>query len=214
MSYIFYMLNLENINQLNCSFEGAAYIPAMAEENVIVRKHGSVFLGGPPLVQAATGEIVTPEELGGADVHCRTSGVTDHYAENDVDAVRIARELVVHSGSNPITKQKGSSVFSDLDSFVNSQYNELAESLWTDTGFQIRDLIMLTADTNFVEFKKLYGQDTVTGTCEVGGILIGIIASNGPMSSDGALKASSFVQLCDKRNTPLVFLQNIPGHYF
>ena len=191
--------------------EGAAYIPAMSEENVIVRKYGSVFLGGPPLVQAATGEIVTPEKLGGADVHCKTSGVTDHYAENDSHAVRIARGIIAHSRSKNFNFEVASSGFMNYEEFESEGFHQLAEALWEGQQFEMLDLISLIADNEFIEFKKLYGQDTVAGTCEVGGTLVGIIANRGQMSPNGASKVASFVQLCDKRDTPLVFLQNISG---
>jgi 3-methylcrotonyl-CoA carboxylase beta subunit len=186
---------------------GGAYIPAMCDESVIVRGTGTIFLGGPPLVKAATGEIVTPEELGGADVHCKTSGVTDHYAENDHHALEITRNIVQNLNQKEQPSPK---------SFKEPLYSseEIYGILQKDTrkGTEVREIIARIVDgSEFQEFKKLYGSTLVCGFARIYGYPVGIIANNGILFSESALKAAHFIQLCDQRDIPLLFLQNITG---
>lgn len=189
---------------------GGAYVPAMADESVIVRKRGTIFLGGPPLVKAATGEDVTEEELGGADVHCRNSGVTDHYATDDLHALYLARRIVANLNISPST--------SKLD-FEPPLYDpsELGGILPDMTAevvqpFDIRSVIARIVDgSRFDEFKKLYGETLVCGFSKLYGNPVGIIANNGILYSESSLKAAHFIELCSQRNVPLLFLQNITG---
>ncbi|MCC5814721.1 MAG: methylcrotonoyl-CoA carboxylase [Leptospira sp.] len=185
---------------------GGAYIPAMSDESVIVKGTGTIFLGGPPLVKAATGEIVTPEELGGADVHCRTSGVTDHYAEDDFHALEITRNIVRN-----LNKKKDYSV-----SYKDPLYpaEDLYGIIQSDNrkSTEVREIISRLVDgSEFQEFKKLYGETIVCGFAHIYGYPVGIIANNGILFSESAQKTAHFIQLCDKRNIPLLFLQNISG---
>ncbi|HMW06313.1 MAG TPA: carboxyl transferase domain-containing protein [Leptospiraceae bacterium] len=186
---------------------GGAYIPAMCDESIIVKGNGTIFLGGPPLVKAATGEVVTPEELGGADVHCKTSGVTDHYAENDEHALEITRTIV----SNLNLKPKRETL-----SFSEPLYpaNELYGIIQRDTrkSYDVKEVIARLVDgSKFHEFKKLYATTIVTGFAHIHGYPIGIIANNGVLFSESALKATHFIELCNARKIPLLFLQNITG---
>lgn len=188
---------------------GGAYVPAMSDENVIVRNQGTIFLGGPPLVKAATGEIVTAEELGGGDVHSRTSGVTDHLAENDEHALEIARDIVAHL-NRPAKTAVG--LLPPEDPLYDPQ--ELAGILPTDLRkpFDSREVIARLVDgSRFHEFKALYGQTLVTGFAHIHGYPIGILANNGILLSETALKAAHFIELCCQRKVPLLFLQNITG---
>ena len=188
---------------------GGAYVPAMADESIIVRHQGTIFLGGPPLVKAATGETVSAEELGGADVHCRVSGVTDHYAEDDVHALQLARRCVANLNQSK-------RIALDLRPPVDPLYP--AEELYgvvprdSRKQYDVREVIARLVDcSEFDEFKRLYGETLVTGFARLQGYPIGIVASNGILFSESALKGTHFIELCCKRGIPLLFLQNITG---
>ena len=188
---------------------GGAYIPAMSDETVIVRGNGTIFLAGPPLVKAATGEEVSAEDLGGADVHSRTSGVTDHYALNDEHALAIVREIV----SN-LNRRK--SYPWDVAAPEPPKYDprDLYGIVPRDPrkSFDVREIIARLVDgSRFHEFKALYGTTLVCGFARLMGYPVGIIANNGILFSESALKATHFIELCCQRKTPLIFLQNITG---
>jgi len=188
---------------------GGAYVPAMSDETIIVRNQGTIFLGGPPLVKAATGEIVTAEELGGGDVHSRTSGVTDHLAENDEHALETARDIVKHLNRGP-----GARIERLTPEEPHYDPSEIAGVIPKDlrTPFDIREVIARTVDgSRFHEFKALYGTTLVTGFAHIYGWPVGIIANNGILFSESALKGAHFIELCAQRGIPLVFLQNITG---
>ncbi len=188
---------------------GGAYVPAMSDENVIVRENGTIFLGGPPLVKAATGEVVSAQDLGGAEVHSSVSGVTDHIADDDEHAIQITRNII----SNLNQKQ-----------FAPFEIKASREPLFDGkeiygvvpkdarTPYDVREIISRIVDASeFHEFKATYGVTLVTGFAHIFGMPVGIIANNGVLFSESALKAAHFIQLCEKRRTPLVFLQNITG---
>ena len=188
---------------------GGAYVPAMCDESIIVRDQGTIFLGGPPLVKAATGEVVTAEDLGGADVHTRISGVADHLAENDAHALAIARRIVRDLNwkkTPPVTLTTPSSpLFSP---------EELYGVIPTDTKkpFDVREIIARIVDgSDFDEFKARYGTTLVCGFARIFGYPVGIVANNGILFSESALKGAHFIELCAQRGIPLVFLQNITG---
>ncbi len=188
---------------------GGAYVPAMADEAIIVREQGTIFLGGPPLVRAATGEIVSAEELGGADVHCRTSGVADHYARNDRHALELARRAV--SRLNRV-KQVGL----DLAAPEAPAYDpaEIYGVIPRETRkpYDVRELIARIVDgSRLDEFKQLYGTTLVCGFARIWGYPVGIVANNGILFSESAQKGAHFIELCAQRGIPLVFLQNITG---
>jgi 3-methylcrotonyl-CoA carboxylase beta subunit len=188
---------------------GGAYVPAMSDEAVIVRGQGTIFLAGPPLVKAATGEIVSAEDLGGADVHCRVSGVADHYAENDAHALGIARGIVAH-----LNTVKTSSLA--MREPVEPRYDarEMYGIVEADRRrpFEVREIIARIVDgSEFEEFKRLYGATLVTGFAHIWGMPVGIIANNGILFSESAQKGAHFIELCAQRGIPLVFLQNITG---
>jgi len=188
---------------------GGAYVPAMSDESIIVRGQGTIFLAGPPLVKAATGEIVSAEDLGGADVHSRTSGVTDHYAENDAHALGLARRIV--AGLNTV---KRPDVALRLPRPPRYDAAELHGVIPTDRRkpFEVREVIArIVDDSGFDEFKRLYGTTIVTGFAHIYGMPVGIVANNGILFSESALKAAHFIELCAQRGIPLVFLQNITG---
>ncbi|HEU0025714.1 MAG TPA: carboxyl transferase domain-containing protein [Ktedonobacterales bacterium] len=188
---------------------GGAYIPAMSDETVIVRGNGTIFLGGPPLVKAATGEEVTAEELGGADVHSRKSGVTDHYALNDDHALAIVREIV----SN-LNRRKSYPWEVTEPEEPRHDPRDLYGIVPRDPrkGFDVREVIARLVDgSRFHEFKALYGETLVCGFGRIMGYPVGIVANNGILFSESALKAAHFIELCCQRKTPLVFLQNITG---
>src|SRR5471030_1883578 len=188
---------------------GGAYVPAMSDESIIVRNQGTIFLGGPPLVKAATGEIVTAEELGGADVHSRQSGVTDHYAQNDSHAIGIARRIVA-----TLKPQQRASLNMREPREPLFAPEELYGVVPVDgrKPFDVRDIIARLVDgSEFDEFKKLYGQTLVCGFAHIWGYPVGIIANNGILFSESSLKGAHFIELCCQRNIPLVFLQNITG---
>ena len=187
---------------------GGAYVPAMCDESIIVREQGTIFLGGPPLVKAATGEEVTAEELGGADVHSRTSGVTDHYAVDDRHALRMARDAVAYLDSAPAPCYKETA--QDPLYAPESIYGVVPAD--PKKPFDVREVIARLADgSEFTEFKKLYGTTLVCGFARVFGYPVGIIANNGILFSESALKGAHFIQLCSQRGIPLLFLQNITG---
>jgi 3-methylcrotonyl-CoA carboxylase beta subunit len=182
----------------------------MSDEAVIVAKQGTIFLGGPPLVKAATGEVVTAEELGGADVHSRQSGVTDHYAQNDAHAIGIARRIVA------TLKPPGARATLNMQEVRKPLY--AAEEIYGVVPvdgrkpFDVRDIVARLVDgSEFDEFKKLYGQTLVCGFAHIWGYPVGIIANNGILFSESSLKGAHFIELCCQRQIPLVFLQNITG---
>ncbi len=188
---------------------GGAYVPAMSDETVIVRGNGTIFLGGPPLVKAATGEEVTAEELGGADVHSRTSGVTDHYALNDEHALAICRSIVVNLNRRKYIPWKIAAPEPpcyDPDELLGIIPTDMRKS------YDVREVIARIVDgSQFHEFKALYGTTLVCGFAHLMGYPVGIIANNGILFSESALKATHFIELCAQRQTPLIFLQNITG---
>ena len=194
---------------LGSSTAGGAYVPAMSDESVIVRNQGTIFLGGPPLVKAATGEIVTSEELGGAEVHTSISGVADHIAENDDHALEIVRKIVA---TLPTTPQRIWDKIAALDPSEDPQ--EIAGILPVDLHrpYDVREIISRIIDANsFHEFKENYGTTLVTGFARLDGHPVGIIANNGILFSESSLKGAHFIELADQRGIPLLFLQNISG---
>src|SRR5262245_23893200 len=188
---------------------GGAYVPAMSDEAIIVRNQGTIFLGGPPLVKAATGEEVTAEELGGADVHCRISGVADHYAQNDSDALRIVREIFRSIPNQPVASGQ---VAEPEDPHHDPE--EIYSIIPSDPKkmYDVRDVIYCIVDASwFQEFKALYAPTVICGFAKIWGYPVGIIGNNGVLFSESALKATHFIELCTQRNIPLIFLQNITG---
>jgi 3-methylcrotonyl-CoA carboxylase beta subunit len=188
---------------------GGAYVPAMSDETVIVRKQGTIFLGGPPLVKAATGEVISAEDLGGADVHARRSGVADHYAADDAHALSIVRDIVKN-----LNRPKRVSLDLVAPREPNFDPAEIAGVVPADLRepYDVREVIARLVDgSEFDEFKKLFGETLVTGFAHLYGMPIGILANNGILFSESAQKAAHFIQLCDQRGVPLVFLQNITG---
>ncbi|MDE3025516.1 MAG: methylcrotonoyl-CoA carboxylase, partial [Acidobacteriota bacterium] len=189
---------------------GGAYVPAMSDETIIVRGTGTIFIGGPPLVKAATGQEVTAEELGGADVHARRSGVADHYAASDEHALAIARGIVANLNLprpgapwEPAKPEPPAVDPSDLYEHIPEDFRHQADA---------RDLIARIVDgSRLQEFKQLYGETLVTGFAHVEGIPVGILANNGVLFAESAQKGAHFIELCCKRHIPLVFLQNITG---
>lgn len=188
---------------------GGAYVPAMADESIIVKQQGTIFLGGPPLVKAATGEVVSAEDLGGADVHCRTSGVSDHYAQNDHHALQLARQSV--SRLNRVKPKQ-----CDTQPVIEPAYDpkEIYGVIPKDTRqpYDVREVIARIVDgSEFDEFKALYGTTLVCGFARIFGYPVGIVANNGILFGESAQKGAHFVELCAQRKIPLVFLQNITG---
>ncbi len=188
---------------------GGAYLPAMADESIIVKGNGTIFLGGPPLVKAATGEVVSAEDLGGAEVHCRTSGVTDHYAENDGHALATARRIVANlNRRKPVTMtlQPAQDPIYDpneIDGIISADIRK---------PYDVREVIARLVDgSEFDEFKKLFGTTLVCAFARIHGYPVGIVANNGILFSESALKGAHFVELCSQRGIPLIFLQNITG---
>jgi len=206
-------MSAQNIPQIavvmgSCT-AGGAYVPAMADESIIVKEQGTIFLAGPPLVKAATGEVVSAEDLGGADVHCRTSGVTDHYAQNDHHALEIARSAV----SN-LNREKPVSIKYEAISEPEYDSSEIYGIIPKDTRqpYDVREIIARIVDgSNFDEFKALYGNTLVCGFAHIYGYPVGIVANNGVLFGESAEKGAHFIQLCAQRKIPLVFLQNITG---
>ncbi|MFZ5734762.1 MAG: carboxyl transferase domain-containing protein [Pseudomonadota bacterium] len=188
---------------------GGAYVPAMSDESIIVRNQGTIFLGGPPLVKAATGEVVSAEELGGADVHSRQSGVTDHYAQNDSHAIGIARRII--GNLNP-PKAPAWHVRPSREPQYPTEdiYGVVPQDV--RKPFDVREIIARLVDgSEFEEFKKLYGTTLVCGFAHIWGHPVGIIANNGILFSESSLKGAHFIELCCQRQIPLLFLQNITG---
>jgi 3-methylcrotonyl-CoA carboxylase beta subunit len=206
-------LSAQGVPQIACVMgsctAGGAYVPAMSDESVIVRRQGTIFLGGPPLVKAATGEVVSAEDLGGADVHARLSGVADHYATDDVHALAIVRRIV---GTLNTVKQPDLDIAeavaprhdpADLDAIVPVDLKK---------QYDIREVIARLVDgSEFDEFKRLYGTTLVTGFARLHGMPVGVLANNGILYSESALKGAHFIELCCQRRIPLLFLQNITG---
>lgn len=213
---IFYnqaQLSAEGIPQIavvmgSCT-AGGAYVPAMADESIIVQNQGTIFLGGPPLVKAATGEVVSAEDLGGGDVHARTSGVVDHLAKDDEHALGIARRIVaqLNHRKNPdvLTRQPVAPLYDPYEI-----YGVIPKDV--RQPYDIREVIARTVDgSEFDEFKKLYGETLVCGFAHIHGYPVGIVANNGVLFAESARKGAHFVELCAQRGIPLVFLQNITG---
>ena len=188
---------------------GGAYVPAMSDETVIVKKNGTIFLAGPPLVKAATGEEVSAEDLGGADVHTQVSGVADHLAEDEEDALYITRNII----ENLNAKQSGDATITSVEEPYFSP-EDLFGIIPKDTRkpFDVREIIARIVDgSKFHEFKKLYGETLVCGFAKIHGFNVGIIANNGILFSESSLKGAHFIELCTQRKIPLVFLQNVTG---
>jgi len=189
---------------------GGAYIPAMSDESIIVKNQGTIFLGGPPLVKAATGEEVSAEELGGGDLHSRRSGVTDHLAENEEEALERCRAIIA-------TLPKPSQTFGQLRAEVEEplyNFDELYDIMPADIRkpWDVRELLARLLDgSKFLEFKQLYGTTLVCGFGSIHGYQVGVLANNGVLFSDSALKATHFIELCNQRQIPILFLQNITG---
>ena len=206
-------MSAAGIAQLSAVFgyctAGGAYIPAMSDQAVIVKQRGTIFLAGPPLVQAATGEKVSAEELGGAEVHTRISGVADHFADSDEHAIHILRDIVANlqprSGATPCQPPQP----------PHYEAEELLGIVPADARqeFEVREIIARLVDASqFLEFKKNYGTTLVCGFAHIEGYRVGIIANNGILFSESALKATHFISLCCQERTALIFLQNISGY--
>jgi 3-methylcrotonyl-CoA carboxylase beta subunit len=188
---------------------GGAYVPAMSDETIIVKEQGTIFLGGPPLVKAATGEIVDAESLGGADVHTSVSGVADHFAENDAHALGIARDIVSHLNRS---KRIPLAVIEPCEPAYAAEEIYGIVPREPRIPFDIRELIArIVDDSEFSEFKARYAKTLITGFAHIHGYPVGIIANNGILFAESALKGAHFIELCNQRNIPLVFLQNITG---
>ena len=188
---------------------GGAYVPAMSDESIIVRGQGTIFLGGPPLVKAATGEVVSAEDLGGADLHSRESGVTDHYALDDAHALDIARRVVGN-----INRAKRAGVRTQPPEPPRHDPEEILGIIPPDVRqpYEVREVIArIVDDSRLDEFKKLYGATLVCGFAHVAGMPVGVVANNGILFSESARKGAHFIELCAQRGIPLVFLQNITG---
>ncbi|MFQ3191800.1 MAG: 3-methylcrotonyl-CoA carboxylase beta subunit [Paraglaciecola sp.] len=206
-------LSAQNIPQIavvmgSCT-AGGAYVPAMADESIIVKDQGTIFLGGPPLVKAATGEVVSAQDLGGGDVHCRTSGVVDHLANNDHHALKIARDAIAR-----LNRKK--TIELDVCEPVEPAYasDEIYGVIPKDKRqpYDVREVIARVVDgSEFDEFKALYGQTLICGFARIFGYPVGIIANNGILFSESAQKGAHFIELCAQRKIPLVFIQNITG---
>ncbi|XP_068144650.1 probable methylcrotonoyl-CoA carboxylase beta chain, mitochondrial [Drosophila tropicalis] len=204
---------------------GGAYVPAMADESIIVKKQGTIFLAGPPLVKAATGEEVSAEDLGGADLHCKTSGVTDHYAVDDEHALYLARQVVSNLNLPATNAYNDQLIHSSQRNFKQATPSvEVEEPLYDPRelygivgpnltkSFDVREVIARIVDgSRFTEFKKLFGETLVCGFAKLYGQRVGIVGNNGVLFSESALKGAHFIQLCAQRKIPLIFLQNITG---
>jgi len=206
-------MSAQNIPQIaivmgSCT-AGGAYVPAMADESIIVKEQGTIFLGGPPLVRAATGEVVTAEELGGADVHTRLSGVADHFARNDQHALKLARRAVSRLNRvKPVTLDLAEASEPLYD--VKEMYGIVPSD--ARRPFEVREVIARVVDGSvFDEFKARYGETLICGFARIFGYPVGIVANNGILFGESALKGAHFVELCSQRGIPLVFLQNITG---
>jgi 3-methylcrotonyl-CoA carboxylase beta subunit len=206
-------MSAQGIAQIACVMgsctAGGAYVPAMSDETVIVRDQGTIFLGGPPLVKAATGEEVTAEELGGGELHSRTSGVTDHLADNDAHALEIVRQIVGRLGPRtplPWTRRAVQPPVVDPNQLLGVVSADVRKP------YDAREVIARIVDSSRLdEFKELYGSTLVTGFAHIHGHPVGILANNGILFSESALKGAHFIELCDQRSIPLLFLQNITG---
>ncbi len=188
---------------------GGAYVPAMSDETIIVKNQGTIFLGGPPLVKAATGEVVSAEELGGGDLHARKSGVADHLAQDDHHALSLARRIVANLNTKktvdiPLAAPREPALDpAELDGIVPVDLKK---------QYDVREVIARLVDgSEFDEFKQLYGTTLVTGFAHIHGMPVGILGNNGILFSESALKAAHFIELCCQRRIPLLFLQNIVG---
>jgi 3-methylcrotonyl-CoA carboxylase beta subunit len=194
---------------------GGAYMPAMSDETIIVKNQGTIFLGGPPLVKAATGEIVSAEDLGGGDVHTRLSGVADHLAQNDTHALGLARQIVQNLNKNmPFAQKNRAQAAIELIAKPKYPVDEIYGVVPTDTRkpYDVREIIArIVDDSEFDEFKARFGSTLVTGFARIEGMMVGIVANNGILFSESAQKGAHFIQLCCQRKIPLVFLQNITG---
>ena len=206
-------MSADGIPQIACVMgsctAGGAYVPAMSDETIIVKGQGTIFLGGPPLVKAATGEVVTPEELGGAEVHTRQSGVADHYAQNDQHALAIARRIVKNLNRG---KLPGVTLAEPRDPLYPPE--EVGGVIPNDVRkpYDVREVIARLVDgSELDEFKSNYGTTLITGFARIWGYPIGIVANNGILFSESALKGAHFIELCAQRGIPLLFLQNITG---
>ncbi|MEW6983457.1 carboxyl transferase domain-containing protein [Colwelliaceae bacterium 6471] len=206
-------MSAQNIPQIgvvmgSCT-AGGAYVPAMADESIIVKEQGTIFLAGPPLVKAATGEVVSAEDLGGADVHCRTSGVADHYAQNDHHALELARNAIKNLNRvKPI--QMDIQAVREPDYSGNEIYGVIPKD--PRQPYDVREVIARVVDgSEFDEFKALYGTTLVCGFARIFGYPVGIVANNGILFGESAQKGAHFIELCAQRKIPLVFLQNITG---
>lgn len=189
---------------------GGAYVPAMSDEAIIVRNQGTIFLGGPPLVKAATGEEVSAEDLGGGDVHCKISGVTDSLARDDADAIEMARASIANLNRLPLREVDRTTP--EAPAYDPEELNGIVPTT-TRQPFEVREVIARIVDGSlFSEFKQHYGTTLVCGFARIHGYLVGILANNGVLFSESALKATHFVELCSQRHIPLVFLQNITGY--
>ena len=188
---------------------GGAYVPAMSDEVIHVKGHGAIFLGGPPLVKAATGEEVSADELGGADLHCSQSGVSDYYADDDAQAIAIIREIVDHLPKNPksqLTLRESRPPLYPSEEIYGIIPKDIAKP------YDIREIIARMVDgSEFLEFKSMYGPTLVCGFAHIHGYPVGILGNNGILFSESALKGTQFIQICDSRKIPLIFLQNITG---
>lgn len=188
---------------------GGAYVPAMSDETVIVRNQGTIFLGGPPLVKAAIGEVVTPEELGGGELHSRHSGVTDHLAEDDEHALELVRDIVA---TLPRLPDRAWAVREPREPAVDRSTLTAVVPVDVQQPYDVREVIARLVDgSEFHEFKREYGDTLVTGFAWIDGHPVGIVANNGVLFSESAMKGAHFIELCDQRGIPLVFLQNISG---
>jgi 3-methylcrotonyl-CoA carboxylase beta subunit len=188
---------------------GGAYVPAMSDEAVIVRDQGTIFLGGPPLVKAATGEVVSAEDLGGGLLHSRTSGVTDHLADDDAHALRIVRRILA---TTPSPAKPEWDVIEPVEPAVDPRQLPGVVSADPRTPYDVREVIARIVDASkFAEFKAEYGTTLVTGFAHIHGHPVGIVANNGVLFSESAMKGAHFIELCDRRRIPLLFLQNITG---
>lgn len=189
---------------------GGAYVPAMADYSIMVKNQATIFLAGPPLVKAATGEVVTAEALGGADVHCRESGVSDYYAESDTHALNIARDII-----KKLDLPKIESINNNQEIKLPKISNEdIYKFVSKDLRYQFETKNIINSiidDSDFLEFKELYGKTLICGFANIFGHKVGIVANNGILFSDSAQKGAQFIQLCGQRNIPVIFLQNITG---
>lgn len=212
---IFYnqaQMSAQNIPQISvvmgsCT-AGGAYVPAMSDENIIVNETGTIFLGGPPLVKAATGEIVTADELGGAKAHTELSGVADHFASNDLEALQICRSIIAQTepSQKPNVQAKPRDPLFDPTDIYGIVSKDPRKP------FDIKEIIARIVDgSEFHEFKARYGRTIITGFANIFGYKVGIVANNGILFSESALKAAHFIDLCDQRRIPIIFLQNITG---